>query len=723
LFDDELQDDSWDAVWTGDVAITAEGWTAEFRIPLSQLRYAARDRHAWGFQVHRTVARTQEQSTWSPWPRSTPQIVSRFGVLDGIENLRTRPRVELLPYASIGGRLSPGGERDLLRGAGLDLEYGLGSAFTLSATINPDFGQVEADPSQVNLTANELFFAERRPFFLEGADLFRLPIGNGDATVEGAFYSRRIGAAPPEPEGEYVSFRAPSATTIYGAAKLTGKTSSGWSVGLLDAVTAEETATVVDTNGRSSSLVVAPLTNYAVARLKRDLDGGRTTIGVSATSVHRALGTTPLAARLHDQAYTAGLQLQHRFGGDAWLARMNAVGSWVHGSQEAIAATQRSARHFYQRPGMTHARFDPTRTSLSGLGVQWQVGRLGDTEHFRIGTGGDLRTIGLELNDLGFQQHSDRVVPYLWAQYREDNPGEHLLNWQISADVYAVATLEPELTERGLECEGSMQLASYWTVAAGCTVAARISDPTALRGGPSLRIDPRWWLWLDVTTDTRKPVWWSLSASGGQVWIPGETEARLDLGATIQARSNLDLFIGPSLYGRNDPMQYVEEVVDTAGATHYVFARIRQWSTALTLRLDWTFSPRLSLQAYAQPFLASGTYSELKDVDAPDARRYEDRFTLIDGTSYSLVDGVYTVRTPTASYQLAQPDFSFRQLRSTVVLRWEYRPGSTVFAIWSHGRTSEGADGRYQLGRDLRALANAEGEHVFMLKANYWFGL
>lgn len=730
LFDDELQDDTWDAVWTGDTAITLEGWTAEFRIPLSQLRFAARDRHAWGLQVIRTVARTQEQASWSPWPRSTPQVVSKFGVIDGIENIRTRARLELLPYASAGARVAQvdGDDplddgRDLLRGAGLDLEYGLGPAFTLSATLNPDFGQVEADPSQVNLTANELFFAERRPFFLEGVDLFKLPIGNSDDTVEGAFYSRRIGAAPLEPDVDYAYLRAPTATTIYGAAKLTGKTSSGWSVGVLDAVTAEETATIVDAEGRTASPVVAPLTNHAVARLKRDLNGGRTMIGLSATSVHRALGDTPLAARLHDQAYTGGLQLQHRFGGNAWLARVHAVGSWVHGSPEAIAETQQAARHLYQRPGMSHAHFDPTRTSLSGLGATWQVGRLGDTKHVRFGTGGDLRTIGLELNDLGFQTFSDRVIPYVWAQYREDQPGEHVLNWQVSGDFYAVSTLEPELTERGFECNGSVQLAGYWTLSAGCTLADRVADPPALRGGPTLRLDPRLWLWLGLTTDTRKPVWLTLNASGGRAWTPDELDAGVDVGATIQARSNIDLFIGPSIYSRSDPMQYVDEVTDTAGATHYVFARIRQRVTSLTLRVNWTFSPRLTLQAYAQPFLASGRYSELKDVDDPGARRYEDRFTPIHGTSYTLDDGVYTVRTPTASYSFDEPDFSFRQLRSTVVLRWEYRPGSTVFAIWSHGRTSELADGRYQLGRDVRALADAGGEHVVMLKANYWIGL
>lgn len=730
LFDDSQQDDTWDAVWTGEAAVDAHGWTAEFRIPLGQLRFAARDRHEWGLQVVRTVARTQEQAAWSPWPRSAPEVVSKFGVVDGIDHLASRRRLELLPYASGGVGLKPVAPGDPLNGAaslrrnlGLDLEYGLGSAFTLSATLNPDFGQVEADPSQVNLSANELFFAERRPFFLEGVDLFKQPIGNSDNGVEGGFYSRRIGAAPPAPDGDYAYLRAPSATTIYGAAKLTGKTRGGWSLGVLDAVTGEETATIADGDGGRMRPIVAPLTNFAVARIKRDLNGGRTTVGASVSSVHRALGGTPLGDRLHDQAYTAGLQLRHRSTDNAWLARVDAIGSYVHGSAEAIEATQRANRHLYQRPDATHAHLDPTRTHLTGLGATWQAGRLGDTRHVRYGTGGDLRTIGLELNDLGFQTFADRAIPYVWAQYREDAPGDDVLNWQVNADVYAVTTLEPRVTDRGLECNGSAQLANYWTFAAGCNLTSRVWDPAALRGGRALRLDPRVQGWMNVTTDTRKPVWVNLNAYGGRAWIPGELDAGLDVGATIQARSNLDVFVGPSIYTRNDPMQYVAEAIDTGGQAHAVFARIRQQVTALTLRVNWTFSPRLTLQAYAQPYVASGRYGELKDVDDPGARRYADRFSPIEGSRYALDDGTYTVRTATGSYRFGEPDFGFRQLRSTVVLRWEYRPGSTVFAIWSHGRTSEIADGRFQLGRDLRGLAGADGEHVVMVKANYWVGL
>ena len=730
VFDDAKSDDSWDAVWTGDTAVHATGWTAEFRIPFNQLRFTTRAAQEWGLQVVRIVGRTKEEMAWSPWPRSAPEIVSKFGVLDGIDHLTATRRIELLPYASGGFGVVPvdagdplNGRHNLLGNLGLDAKLGLGTAFTLSATINPDFGQVEADPSQVNLSANELFFAEKRPFFLEGMDLFKLPIGNSDNGVEGAFYSRRIGAAPTEPDLAYDYIRAPTSTTIYGAAKLSGKT-AGWSIGVLDAVTGQESATIALANQQQLEPIVAPLTNHVVARLKRDLNGGRTALGLSATSVNRELDGTPLHGVLHDQAYTGGLQLEHRFGSTAWQAQLQLVGSYVHGSPEAIAATQRSSRHYYQRPDATHAHFDPTRTSLAGLGATGKLGRFGDTKHVRYGVGGDLRTIGLELNDLGFQQFSDRMIPFLWGQYRDDEPGDDVLNWQVNADLYYVATLEPRVTDVGLECNGNVQLANHWQLSAGCNLTDRREEPSILRGGRSLRVDNRVQGYVNMTTDTRKAVRFTVGAYGGREPIPDQIDGGIDIGATIQARSNIDLYVGPSIYSRNDPMQYVDEVQDTLGQTHFVFARIRQRVASLTVRVNWTFSPRLTLQAYAQPFIASARYGELKDVDDPGARRYADRFTPIGGSSYLLEDGTYTVRTPAGGmFEMARPDFDFRQLRSTVVVRWEYRPGSTLFAIWSHGRTSEIDDGRFHLGRDLRGLADAEGEHVVMVKANYWLGL
>jgi len=739
MFDDSNQDDTWDAVWTGNVAMTAAGWTAEYRIPLSQLRFASNEFQEWGFQIVRTIGRTGEQDSWSPWPRSAPQVVSKFGVVDGITHLGEKTRLELLPYASSGVDRMPVDAGDPLnsrygwrRNLGVDLKYGLGPAFTVSATINPDFGQVEADPSKVNLSASELFFAEKRPFFLEGVDLFKLQIGNSDGSVEGAFYSRRIGAAPAEPDTDFDFIRAPQSTAIYGAAKLTGKTASGWSIGVLDAVTGRETAEIAlaaaDPAGTAtrSALTVAPLTNYAVARLKRDLRDGGTSIGLSATAVNRKLDGTGLERVLHDQAYTGGVQLQHRWADNAWTANVNLMGSLVHGSAEAIAETQKSSVHYFQRPDASDVHLDPTRTSLTGVAATWKIGQLGEARHWRYGFGGDLRTSGLELNDAGFQLASDRMVPFVYAAYRDDSPGDHLLNWQFNSDVFWVQTLEPRLTEFGLESNGSVQFANYWQLSGGWNIDRARWSIHALRGGPALRNDPGAFGYANLNTDTRKPVWFSINGYGGHNFTSGFTEAGMDLGATVQARSNIDLFVGPSIYHRNDPMQYIDQVDDdvTMDRTHFVFGRIHETDVSMTVRANWAFSPHLTLQAYAQPYIASGRYAELKDVDNPGANRFADRFHQFTGDELRLADGTYHVARGGGSFAFDRPDFNFRQLRSTLVVRWEYRPGSTVFAIWSHGQTSDTFhDGRFRFGRDFSDLGAAPSENIVMVKANYWIGL
>ncbi|HET9624660.1 MAG TPA: DUF5916 domain-containing protein [Kofleriaceae bacterium] len=735
-YDDTSSDDTWDAVWIGDVAITSTGWTAEYRIPLSQLRFARSDTQEWGLQVVRTVGRTGEQDSWSPWPRSTPQIVSKFGAVDGIDHLPARPRLELLPYATIGFDRMPVDAGDplnhrwgLRRNVGLDVKYGLGPAFTISATINPDFGQVEADPSKVNLSASELFFAEKRPFFLEGAELFKLQIGNSDNSVEGAFYSRRIGAAPALPDASYDFIKAPDATTIYGAAKLTGKTASGWSVGVLDAVTGGGTselytAATPDAPAARQNLEVAGITNYAVARVKRDFDEGATSVGVSATAVNRRLDAPELRDLLHDQAYTGGGQLQHRWGDNAWTANVNVMGSWVHGSQAAIAETQQDSVHYFQRPGASDHHFDPTRTSLSGLAAKWLVGELGDTKHWKFGTGGDLRTPGLELNDAGFQLSSDKIVPFFLVQYHEDTPSGPILNWNTSNDVFWVQNFEPRLLDYGLEYNGTVQFSNYWLINAGGNVTRGLWQTNALRGGRALRWDPGIFEYFYVQTDNRKPLWFSLNTYGSHIFASNELEAGVDLGATIQAKSNLDLFLGPSVYARRDPMQYIDQDADAGGREHYLFGRIHELDVSMTVRANWTFSPRLALQVYAQPYIASGHYDELKDVDDPGAPRYRDRFHMLTSREARLVDGTYQVNAGGARFAFDQPDFNFRQLRSTVVLRWEYLPGSTVFAIWSHGQTSDALDdGRFRFGRDVTALTTAASENIVMVKANYWIGL
>jgi hypothetical protein len=326
---------------------------------------------------------------------------------------------------------------------------------------------------------------------------------------------------------------------------------------------------------------------------------------------------------------------------------------------------------------------------------------------------------------MGFQTSSDRAIPFWWAQYHDEDPGKHVLNYQISADIFMVAdelSRDPRLMDVGLECNGNVQLVNYWRFGYWCNLASSRWAAGALRGGASLRVNPRAAGGVFMSTDTSKKVWFSIDANGDRDETSDSISGFLSVGATVQARSNIDLFVGPTYSYRNDAMQYVEETPDEMGDPHYVFARIYQATAAMTVRMNWTFSPRLSLQAYAQPFIATGSYSEYKDVVNPTAANYADRFVPLGAPRLMRTDDTLTA-TNDGTFSFSRPDFSFRQLRSTVVLRWEYRPGSSVFAIWSHGRTSETDDGVLSIGRDLRALGSSEMENVVMVKANYWIGL
>jgi len=739
-FNDVEQDAGWDAVWESGARIGKAGWTAELRIPYSQLRFPdAIDQH-WGLQVLRRVQRTQELSAWSPWPREASQEVSLYGTVVGIRGVEPARRLELLPYAVAGGQLNSPDPADPVQDSGdavgrvgLDVKYGLGSNFTLSGTINPDFGQVEADPSQVNLSAQEVFLQEKRPFFLEGTDIFRFPLGQGDGdqSFETLFYTRRIGAAPHGDPDDYGDFAdSPDVTTIYGAAKLSGKTASGWSFGLLDAVTGQEEATVADegeTAADRERVILEPLTNYAVARVRKDLREGRTTVGAAVTSVHRSLEGTGLGW-LHDRAYTAGVEGVHRFWDEKWTADLRLAGSYVHGSPEALDETQTSSVHYFQRPDADHTDYDPTRTSLTGAAMLWSFGKTAGG-HWRLQAGGDGRTPGFEANDIGFQRRSDYYTQWFWTQYRHDEPGDVLKNYLVNFNLWRTWDTSPMTLTSGLNVNGRVEFHNYWGAGGGLDVDFNVQDPGGLRGGPLLRRDPVVIGWFDAFSDARRPVNATLNVFGLRAPASDSFVANATPLINVQARGNLEMSLGPTFAYSIDDNQYVDEVADLMDDPHYVMGRIRQVTAALTLRASYTFSPRMGLQFYAQPFVSTGRYTDYKEAVRPQAKAYRDRYDIFrpdqvvdDADGFRHVDrdgdGVSDF-----SFELA--DFNFRELRSSVVFRWEYRPGSTFFLIWSHGRTSdsETPDGRFVLADDLSALADEAGEHLILAKLNYWLGL
>ncbi len=732
---DGEEDESWDGVWEAAATIDSLGWVAEMRIPLSQLRYRRQSDAVWGIQLVRRIFRKQESSYFAFTPKAEEAGVSRYGHLTGLGELAVQERLELLPHTVVRGERSPAepgdpfwnGSRGSL-GAGLEGKYRVSGGVALNATINPDFGQVEADPAVVNLTAYETRYEEKRPFFIEGADFFRFGRLRAGHTADAPeyFFSRRIGREPTlEPDYDFIDI--PDVTTIIGAGKVTGKT-AGWSMGLLDAVTAEEHGRYLDDDGIVRTMPIEPLTNYFVGRAVRELRGGNTTVGGFATSVRRDLPTPDLEAELRSSAVAFGMDLNHAWGNRTWAVDASLTGSTIRGSADVINDAQRSSARYYQRPDATHLDYDPTRTSLSGHAAQLALSKLAGL-HWRWSAAYQEVSPGLEVNDLGFQRDADRRVLGAQLEYRQQQPTRLLRTWQLSASVDQEWNFGGDRLARGLSAFVYTQLHSYWTVYGGVGHGFASLDDRLTRSGP-LALDPgSWYVDANVTTDDRKPVYlWSnlfLRRQGGGSWTTSGTAS-----LSLKPARGVKLKIGPWFEIDQSAAQAVTRVADTlATATYgrrYVFATLKQVSTALSTRLDWTFSPQLSLQFYGQLFVGSGEYHTYKEFDAPrtfDFSRYGiDRGVIVRDSS-----GVYTVDPdgdgPAESFSIYDPNFNDRSLRATTVLRWEYRPGSTIFLAWQHRRSDSAQVGDFRPGRDLGALFDAGATNVLVLKATYWLGL
>ncbi len=730
FFDDGEEDDSWDAVWDVGTSRDERGWTAEFRIPFSQLRFPDADQHRFGFNVYRQIIRLNEELFWRVPPKAEPGFVSRFGDLAGIEGIRPPQRVEILPYTVLTGTKEPAEAGNPFRDGGNgnasfggDLKFGLTSNITVDATFNPDFGQVEADPAVVNLTAFETFFPERRPFFNEGIDIFRFSIGLGDGDMENEslFYTRRIGRAPhsqADDRGGYAE--QVNQTTIYGAAKVSGRTPGGWTVGLLTAVTAEEEAEVIDAAGSHFSEVVEPRSEYMVGRLARDFRGGLTQVGLFGTAVHRHLPST--LDHLHNAAYTIGANWNHRFLNDTYSFSGRIVGSRVAGSAEAIERTQRSAAHLYQRPDADHLTLDPTRTSLTGFASQVAFGKTaGD---WRFSTGFDTRTPGFESNDLGFMREADRTIQWSWIQRRWQQPGKVFRSFFLNFNQWSAFNYGWDREALGGNVNLNFTLLNYWSGGMGINGELEGFSSASLRGGPGIIRPGNWNIWFHFNSDFRKPL---RGGIGGHYWRSPETGS-WSWGVTHhmswRAAGNLDFTVAPGFSRGLNTWQYLE-TEDVLGETRYIFGGIEQTTAHMTFRGNLTFTPNLSLQLYMQPFIASGTYDTYSRVVDPNGATWAARMVPFEDDQVSIDGGDVLLdfdRDGVSDINLGTPDFTYLSLRSNAVLRWEYLPGSTVFLVWQHGRSDSNDRGRFNLGDGLSDLFDADGMNTFLVKVNYWLG-
>ncbi|HYC32887.1 MAG TPA: DUF5916 domain-containing protein, partial [Gemmatimonadales bacterium] len=702
VYNDGDEDVAWDAVWEAATAIDSLGWTAEYRIPLSQLHYSSQGPVTFGFLIWRTIQRHTETVTWPLYRVSRSGFISQFGELTGLEGLASPGHAEVTPYVvtkSVPGTAPEGYARDEEISAGGDLKYRLASNLLINATVNPDFGQVEADPSELNLGAFETFFKEQRPFFVEGKGLFTFNVNCVVVvdcnTGEGLFYSRRIGRSP-QLADTYGDESSATSTRILGAAKVTGRMPGGLSIGVLDAVTDD-----VEGPGRTT---LEPTTNYAVVRANQDLAGGTTSLGFIATAVNRSLDSSS-EPYLHRSAYAAGLDARHRFGARRWEVSGSFDLSRVAGTEEAIARTQRDPVHLYQRPDGP-LEFDSTRTSLAGSNVELRFAKVGG-DRLRFETAYQRRTAGFDVNDVGFLRQADQEMWTTWAtfMFRKPNNVFRELRWNLNNWEYWSEAGLP--VERAFNTNVHTQFNNRWWLHAGGTlgqIGATYCDRCA-RGGPAVRQDIYIAPWLGIEGDNRRqliPYFWLnyMLGDGGR----SET-VRLEPEVELKVSSRFTTSLAAKWERNTNDIQYYDTFTDADGSEHYTFAHLDQHTLSLTWRLGYTFTPNTSLQVYASPFISKGTYSDLREIADARASDYDARYRPYDNAEVNGDPG----------------GFNVRELRSNVVFRWEYRPGSTLFLVWSQGRDgSSDREGTRSFGGDLADLFHERANHTFLVKVSYW---
>lgn len=745
--DGDNWDGNWDPVWFGEVAVDDRGWTAEMKIPFSQLRFANREEHVWGLQVMRQIYRKDERSHWQYIPKNSGGWVSYFGELHGIKGISASRRIELLPYGVSDLRKSPKivgdpfatGQKTKFSG-GLDAKVAVTSDLTLDVTVNPDFGQVEADPSEVNLTAFETFFEEKRPFFIEGQNIldYRLMSGNGGFANDRLFYSRRIGRRPQhspdllneEDEKEYA--KVPDNSSIITAMKLTGKTKNGLSIGVLDAVTAKEDA-IIDLNGDRRHETVEPLTNYFLGRLQKDYNNGNTSIGGAFTALNRNL-SHPSLNFLNKAAYSGGVDFRHQWKDKTYYLDVKTAFSHIRGDQLAIYNAQSSSARYLQRPDADYVERDSSRTSLSGHGGFVNIGR-GGTNRLRANVGGMWRSPGLELNDMGFLRQADRILQWSWVGYNWNKPFAVFRSLRFNLNQWAGWNWGGENLFTGGNFNGGGQLNNYWWFWLGGSREGGGLSTTALRGGPALKTTGEWNNWYNISSDNRKFL--QFGAGGFNSWSDEGNSRTHNVRFWVRLqRDALRLSINPFYTFRKSNLQYINTVTKAYDAIkdttvsiddQYVFGLINQKTFGITIRLDFSLTPDLSIQYYGQPFASAGKYSEIKRItDTPRANRYEDRFHVFNENEIAEEqDGTYTVNVdgnPNLTYGVS-PNFNFRQFRSNLVIRWEYNPGSTLFLVWTQERTGFDDHGNFSLGNERRKLFDADATNVFLIKVSRWFSL
>jgi hypothetical protein len=740
--DGQNQNSSWDPNWWVKTSINKEGWVAEMKIPLSQVRFDKNTGGVWGLEMARIIYRKNETDFWQHIPKDAPGLVHLFGELTGLDKIKPRKIFDVTPYGVAKAetyKKEPGnpflakGNKAGLNG-GLDAKIGVTNNMTMDLTINPDFGQVEADPSQVNLTAYETFFSEKRPFFIEGNNItnFNIGLGDGDVGNDNLFYSRRIGRRPqgyPDlKDGWYAD--VPAFTPIIGAAKLTGKTKDGLSLGFLEGVTAEVRAEV-DTIGGTRMEQVEPLTNYFIGRVQRDFNEGKTILGGIFTSTNRDLDPV-LAAYLHKSAYSGGFDFTQYSRKKSWMFNLNAAFSQVNGTKEALLETQTSSARYYQRPDNNYVKFDPNRTSLTGSGGRMEIMKLNG--HLNLIGAVLWKSPGFEINDIGYIREADQVLSVLWAGYNLWDPKWIYQRLNINGDFYLVNNFGGTIMSKGFEWNVNMNLKNYWSVWTGGNLSTDQISTGQLRGGPMMKMPGNYNGRFGFSTDYRKKLVLNFNTGTYRGYQNSSNNLYSNISIDYKPTNYLLVSLSPSVSKSYDKLQYVNELT-YENSTRYVFASIDQKTIGASLRVNVNLSPDITLQYWGQPFIATGRYYDHKYITDPMAKHYTDRFhtytpaeKFLDADHYNIDENSDDI----VDYTIDINDFNYKAFLSNLVIRWEFSPGSTVYFVWSQTRNGTAPTGTLDYFNDLgdlfnnkmiRSNDNYTMNNVFLIKFSYRFGL
>ncbi len=719
---EEAFDDGYNPVWRAEASVAGEQWTAELWIPFSQLRFNPRSDQTWGLNLYRFRPTLDEADYWILIPRTVRAWSSRFGDLTGIAGLVPPRRIEALPYVAGGSTIS--GDRDIanpfddgknLDGRiGADVKMGLGPNLTLETAINPDFGQVEADPAEVNLTAFETRFPEKRPFFLEGAQLFNIGHPN-------FYYSRRIGARPIGPApGDYGDY--PDANSIVAAAKLTGRLQSKTSIGLLAAMTDDEDARVADAGSLERRDVdVAPHAYHFVGRMLQEFGANASTAGFLVNYMHRDFDEgSPLADLYTRNALAVAGNTLLRFKGGAYEFRASGGNSFLNGSAKAVERVQRSSSHYAQRPDRDSYPLDPTLTALSGWSLQLNFDKVSG-RHWLWGGNTKIDSENFEVNDVAQLNGADGWLSNANIRWRETQPGTVFRNYYVQLDAQTDTTLRGLMQAGRARAVFNVTWLNFWTSQINVARDFETDSVSLTRGGPLMGRGPGWT--TNLTAGNRAT---SRTRDSGSLQF-----RQNDDGASVKSvTGTFSMRPGPRwsfavspFYDRvTEPQQYVSTLANGRPETYdtrYVFAFIERSTMSMEYRLGLTLRPDLNLDVYAEPFAASGRYYDYGELLEPGSR---DRLKYgTNGTTLVVnPDGSQVVTAGDSTFTLRNRDFNALSFRSNVVLRWEYRAGSTLYVVWQQDRADSDVIGtRVGVGDAFRS-ATAPGSNIFLIKTSFW---